>query len=69
MISCAAALSSTLERIWPEDRSKHSQLDPAKSKSEYLYDMIQELSPTTDTQRSLQARALNMAFDSDKDAC
>lgn len=53
----------SLERIWPEDRSKHSELDPTKSKSEFVYDMIQDLSPTTDTQRSLQARALNMAFD------
>ena len=51
-----------LERIWPETRSQHSQLDPAMAKAEFLYDKIQELSPTNESQRSLQARALNMGI-------
>ena len=53
----------SLGRIWPEDRSKHSQLDPKAYKADLFYDKLQELLPTTDMQRSLQARALNMGFD------
>jgi hypothetical protein len=53
----------TLERIWPEDISQHTQLDPIMAQGDYLYDKIQELSPTNDSQRSLQARALNMGVD------
>jgi hypothetical protein len=53
----------TIERIWPEDLSQHSKLDPATAKTEYLYDKLQELSPTNDTQRSLLARALNIGVD------
>jgi hypothetical protein len=51
-----------LERIWPETRSQHAQLDPAMGKAEFLYDRIQELSPTNESQHSLQARALNMGI-------
>jgi hypothetical protein len=52
-----------LERIWPEDISQHTQLDPSMAKAEFLYDKIQELSPTNESQHSLQARALNMGVD------
>jgi hypothetical protein len=52
-----------LERTWPQDRTQHSQLDPVMAKGDYLYDKLQELSPTNDSQRSLQARALNMGMD------
>ena len=52
-----------LERTWPEGHSQHSQLDPLMAKGEALYDKIQELSPTNDSQRSLLARALNMGVD------
>jgi len=52
-----------LERTWPQVRSQHSQLDPTTARADFIYDKIQELSPTNDSQRSLQARALNMGMD------
>ena len=38
-------------------------MEPTAAGGEILYDKIQELSPKNDTQRSLQAQALNMAID------
>jgi hypothetical protein len=54
----------TIDRIWPQDRSQHSELVPAASRSnEALYDQILQLSPTNDTQRALRDRAASLAID------
>ncbi|MGE5374078.1 MAG: hypothetical protein ACM3XO_03400 [Bacteroidota bacterium] len=53
---------NTLNQMWPEKSSKPAQLDPTASKVEILYDKIQSLTPHNDTQRSLQAQALSLAF-------
>ena len=52
----------TLNELWPEHGSQPVQLDPTTSQAEGLYDHIQALAPQNDTQRSLQAQALSLAF-------
>lgn len=58
-----SAVVRTLDRIWPKDSHQPSQMDPTSAGGEIIYDKIQELSPKTDTQRSLQAQAASMAID------
>lgn len=52
-------VSGTLDRIWSEDRTSHSQLAPSIG-AEDLYGKIRELTPKDDAQRSIQAQTLNM---------
>jgi hypothetical protein len=58
-----SAVSRTLDRLWPQDRRQHPQMEPTAAGGEIILDTIQELSPKNDAQRSLQAQALNMAID------
>ena len=51
----------TLNQMWPEDSSQHTQVDPAASQAEFLLDKIQALSPQNETQRSLQVQAQSLA--------
>jgi hypothetical protein len=55
-------VASTLDRIWPEDSSQPAQVQPT-GEYEGLYDRIQELSPKSESQRSLQAQALKTSID------
>jgi len=48
-----------LDQMWSKNRSSLERSSPA---NEVLYDRIQELSPRTDAQRSLQTQALNIAL-------
>jgi len=52
-----------LAQIWPEDGSRHADLDPRAARAEALYDKIQELSPKTEAQRAVQTQLLSMAVD------
>ena len=52
-----------INRMWPEERSQHVQLDPAGSGIEELHKAIQKLSPKNDTQVSLRAQAIGMDSD------
>jgi hypothetical protein len=52
------AVARTLELIWHQDHEGHSQMAPTAAGGEILYDKIQALSPTSDTQRALKARKL-----------
>jgi hypothetical protein len=52
-------VSSTLDRMWSEDRTNHSPSEPSIG-SEVLYERIQGLSPKDDAQRSIQAHAVSM---------
>jgi len=52
-----------IERTWPTSKAGRTMAEPSAPRSEVLYDKIQELVPTNDTQRSLQTRALNIAVD------
>src|SRR5262249_9922309 len=49
-----------LDRMWSKDSSQPSKVQPVGA-NEVVYDEIQQLSPQNDAQRSLQARALNLA--------
>ncbi len=57
------AVAQTLDLLWPKEPGQHPQMEPTAAGAEILYDKIQELSPKNDTQRSLQAQALNMGID------
>ena len=54
---------STLDRMWPHEKSGRAQLAPGKAQGETLYDKLLALAPQNDAQRSLQANALSTAMD------
>ena len=58
-----SAVVSALDRISSKELGGTSQLEPQVAGAESLFDKIQRLSPKDDEQRSLQTRALNIAFD------
>ena len=52
-----------VDMVWPEGSSQPTQLDPlvgSASAAEGLPDRIRDLTPRTDSQRSLQSRALDL---------
>lgn len=51
-----------IERTWPKDRATREVQAPSGN-GEFVYEKIQDLVPTNDTQRALQSRALNIAMD------
>jgi len=51
------------DQLWPENRSRPVELEPAAALGESFYDKIQELSPQNEAQRSLQAQAQKMTID------
>jgi hypothetical protein len=57
------AVVRTLDQTWHQDHQGHSQMAPTAAGGEILYDKIQALSPTNDTQRTLKAQASSMAID------
>jgi Protein of unknown function (DUF4239) len=57
------AIDRMLEELWPKGSGQHPQVRPTAAGGEIIYDKIQELSPKNDTQRSLQAQALNMGIE------
>ncbi len=56
------AVTSLLERIWHENDSQSAKFQPTTA-YEKLYDMIQDLTPKNEAQRSLQAQALKVGID------
>ncbi len=58
-----SAVAGALERIWSKERGGASQSEPQVAGTEALLDSIGKLSPKDDKRRSLQTRALNVAFD------
>jgi hypothetical protein len=55
-------VAQMLDKLWSDDSAESSK-GKLGGAGEALYDMIQNLSPQNDTQRSLQGRALNLAVD------
>lgn len=56
------ALGARIQMIWPQDSSKAANLDPTRVPGvEGLADAIRGLKPNDDSQRALQARALDLA--------
>src|SRR5208282_2243597 len=56
-------VAGALERYWPANSVRTASLVPTASPFETIYDKIQELSPQTDYQRSLQSQALKATTD------
>ncbi|HUO60340.1 MAG TPA: hypothetical protein VMU24_06700 [Candidatus Acidoferrales bacterium] len=58
------SVAKLIDSTWSDKRTRRSQMAaPISLGSEVLFDQIQNLSPATDAQRSLQTRALNLAVD------
>ena len=57
------SVEKLIARLWPDQKSVPSQLDPTHSSGEALYDAMQSLSPRDDSQRLLKAQALGVAVD------
>ena len=60
--SLQRAVGARIDAIWPQDSSKPASLDPMSASGvEGLADAIRGLKPHDDSQRALQARALDLA--------
>jgi hypothetical protein len=55
-----AAVVRTLARIWPREAAP--QLDPTAGEADALLDEVEDLSPTTDAQRTLKAAAFGLCI-------
>ena len=55
-------VTAGIERLWPSNSAQATGFNLATSPAEALYDKIEELSPQTESQRSLQTQALTMAM-------
>ena len=51
------------DRMWPENKSEHAQLDPNASRGEAMYAAIQKLSPRNDLQTALKSQALSTSLE------
>jgi Protein of unknown function (DUF4239) len=57
------SVAASIERLWPTTGARPAGFDPtAASPVEALYDTIEELPAQTESQRSLQVQALNLAM-------
>jgi hypothetical protein len=56
-------ITGILDEMWPEERSRASQLTPNSAHAEMLYGEIQQLSPQNDSQRFLKNSALSIAME------
>src|SRR6516225_7778803 len=56
-------VAGLLEQTWPSKGAGRPMSEPAASRSEILFDKIQELAPANDVQRMLQNRATTIAID------
>jgi hypothetical protein len=54
-------VGSTIDRLWPEEKSQSRNLVPASG--EAFYEKVQELAPHNDNQRTLQGQALKISTD------
>jgi len=57
------SVEKLIARLWPDQKSEPSQLDPTHSSGEALYDAMQSLTPRDDSQRLLKSQALGVAVD------
>jgi hypothetical protein len=57
------AVSDNLDRIWPQERQRSSEIGAPATGTDTLVDKIQALTPKDDRQRALQSQAVGMAID------
>jgi len=56
-----STVASLIERSWQHDGKGKTRFEPSAANGEVMWDKIQELTPTTDNQRSLRTQALGLA--------
>lgn len=56
------AVALSVDRIWPQDRSGRGHADTNSRGAEEIFEMIQDLVPTNDAQRTLKTQALSIAM-------
>lgn len=56
------AVVRTLDQLWPQDRSGGGHLNAETHGAEAIFDMIQDLTPSTDAQRTLKNQAISIAM-------
>jgi hypothetical protein len=56
-------VEGSLNRMWPDERSHHAQLEPIGSGAEEVNKAIQKLAPRNDVQGSLKSQAVGVASD------
>ena len=56
-------VEGSLSRMWPDERSHHSQLEPIGSGAEEVNKAIQKLAPRNDVQGSLKSQAMGVVTD------
>jgi len=62
--SLGRSVARAIDQMWPQSGSKAAaELNPAATKAEGLYEMIQALSPQNEAQRSLRTEALKIGAD------
>src|SRR5262245_31289992 len=57
------SVAAAIDRIWPEQASEQTQLDPAAASGEALFEALHKLAPHNDEQAALKSQALNLATD------
>ena len=57
------SMQEMIDHLWPETRAEQVRLDPSNSVGETLYDVIQKLKPTTESQQFHKTLAMNAAVD------
>ena len=57
------SVAGAIDRIWPEQASEQTQLDPRASSGEALFEALHKLSPRNDEQTALKSQALSLAAD------
>ncbi|MGP0098401.1 MAG: hypothetical protein ACLPHI_15290 [Terriglobales bacterium] len=58
-----AAVAGSIDRIWPDEHTRASELLAPSTGAENVLVKIEALSPQDDTQRSLRAQSLNLTID------
>ena len=57
------SVAGMIDRLWPNDPVASAKKGPTMARGELFFDKIQELTPRTDIQRSLQAQAVKTSID------
>jgi hypothetical protein len=58
-----SSVEQVISRIWPDDKSRQTELAPVTSAGQALYEAIQKISPQTDAHRVTKSQALQIAVD------
>jgi hypothetical protein len=57
------SVEGVMARIWPNDKSRQTELAPNASSGQAVYEAIEKLSPQTDAQRSAKSQALQITVE------